>query len=468
MLVPAVTSLIYGEMQSFFAFVITALCTGAVFLPICIGTRHCEQRLYISEAFAVVALCWVVWSVVGSVPFYLTGDITDFSNGFLEAVSAFTTTGATVFSDVESLSHGILLWRSLMHWVGGMGVLVFALAIVPVTQSGSYMNLFRAEMTGSEVGKLVPKAKQTAYILYGIYAAMTAVLVILLLLGGMPLFDSINHAMSTAGTGGMSVRNSSIASYGSAYIEWVITVFMLLFGVNFTLYYLILRGRVREALKSSELKCFLSIYLIATAVITVTLLANGNGNFADDLRHSAFTAASIMSTTGFYNNNFNLWPHFAKFILLLLMIVGSCAGSTAGGIKVSRAQIAAKTVYRDVKRQVSPRFVYNIRSEGKTVDNYTVNGVTAFLLCYFVIAASATVVVMLDPAGLDIESSISAAITSLGNVGPGLARVGPVENFAFLSPITKIVLSVCMLLGRLEIFPFFILFSKRMFTRRSF
>lgn len=465
MLVPALVSLFYKEHGTSLSFLVVSAGIAAIFVPIMLLTKN-SGGFYAREAFAVTALCWVFWSAFGAIPFMLCAGITDFFSAFFEAVSAFTTTGATVFADVESLSHGILFWRSLMHWVGGMGVLVFALALLPITNTSSYMNLFRAEMTGSSVGKLVPKAKQTAFILYGIYFAMTLLLAVLLILGGMPVFDSINHAMSTAGTGGMTVKNSSIAYYDSAYIDIVITVFMLLFGVNFSLYFLALKGRIRDAVRSSEMRLYFIIFAVITLSISLDLTFTGNAGFLENLRHAAFQTSTLMSSTGFMSTDFDLWPMLSKVLLLTVMVIGACAGSTGGGIKVSRVQIAGKTMYRDVKRQVSPRFVYAVRSEGKVLDSSTVSSVMTFIVSYAALALITVLVLSFE--NISLETSISASVSALSNIGPAFDELGPTCNYMFLNPLSKMVLSADMLLGRLEIFPFLILFSRGTISKKYF
>ncbi len=468
-LIPAVVSLCYGEfMTDGIWFLLTAVGTLLVFLPIAFLTKTESARLYAREAFSLVAMCWVCWSLVGAIPFLLTGVQKNYIDCLFEAVSGFTTTGATVFTDVECLPHGILLWRSLMHWVGGMGVLVFALAILPMTKTGNYMNLFRAEMTGSDVGKLVPKAKSTAFILYAIYTVMTVVLAVLLILGGMPVFDSINHAMSTAGTGGMSVKNASIGAYNSAYIDAVVTIFMFLMGINFTMYFLILSGKFKDIFRSGELRFYCAEFVIVSAGIAINLKLTENFTFLHSLRLSAFQTASLMSSTGYATANTNAWTTLAKMTLLICMLIGACAGSTGGGIKVSRVQIATKTIYRDVKRQVSPRFVYRVRSEGKALDNYTTNSVMTFIISYLIILLASMFVISIN--GYDIETCFSSVVSGLSNMGPYFSATKGVDtsNFLHMAWYSKLVLSADMLLGRLEIFPFFILLSKSSIRKKYF
>lgn len=468
LVIPAVISLCYGEfLKDGVYFIIVAAATCLVFLPLAFLTKQPAKILYAREAFSLVALCWVLWSLIGALPFLLSGTLTNYIDCIFEATSGFTTTGATVFEDVECLPHGILLWRSLMHWVGGMGVLVLALAVLPMTGGGNYMNLFRAEMTGSEVGKLVPKAKKTAFILYAIYTAMTVALTVLLILGGMPVFDSINHAMSTAGTGGMSVKNASIGAYDSTYIDIVVTVFMFMMGVNFTLYFMLLKGKVKDFFKSAELRFYAIEFVIVSLLIALVLRFKGGEDFFHALRLSTFQAASLMSSTGYATADTNVWVPIAKVALIICMLIGACAGSTGGGIKVSRIQIAGKTIARDVKRQINPRYVCAVRSEGKPVDNPTINAVMTFIASYFAILFAS--VAILAATGINFETGFTSVVSGLSNMGPFFSEgAATTSNYMFMPYIAKIVLSADMLLGRLEIFPFLILFSRSTINRKLF
>lgn len=465
LLVPAAVSALYGEYSTSLIFLAVALCAALIFYPLSRITKGESGVMYAREAFTLVPLCWLFWSLVGAFPFLFASPLSNYADCLFEAVSGFTTTGATVFADVESLSHGILIWRSLMHWVGGMGVLVFALAIIPMTKTGNYLNLFRAEMTGSDVGKLVPKAKRTAGILYAIYGAMTLVLAILLIAGGMPVFDSINHAFSTAGTGGMSVKNASIGAYNSPYIDAVITVFMFMMGINFTMYFLLLRGKLKDIFRSAELWCYTITFVVVSAVIGLQLYQNDGGTVLHSLRLSCFQTASLMSSTGFATADTNAWLPLSKILLVACMLMGACAGSTGGGIKVSRVQIALKTAYRDVQKQVKPRYVYLIRSEGKVVESSTVSSVLTFIFCYFAIAIASTVIFSFD--GMEFEGGFTSAISALSNMGPFFDKTrAATTDYMFMSTLSKLVMSADMLLGRLEIFPIFVMLSPRIFGKK--
>ena len=411
--------------------------------------RPKDRVIYAREGMVIVALSWILLSAFGALPFYFSGAIPRYIDCFFETVSGFTTTGATILAEIESLPRGILFWRSFTHWVGGMGVLVFVLAIVPLAGDRS-MHLMRAEVPGPTVGKLVPRVRSTAMILYGIYIAMTVIEVIFLLAGGMPLYDSVVTAFSTAGTGGFGVKNASIAAYGSAYIEWVVTIFMALFGVNFNLFYFILLGQVGRAFKSEELRWYLGIILVCTLAIAIDILPLYSG-FGEAVRYSAFEVSSTITTTGFVTANYDLWPVFSRTIILLLMIVGACAGSTGGGIKMVRLIMMVKIARRELKRMIHPRSVSQIKVEGRPVEEETLRGVSAYLCLYALIACGAMLLVSFDR--LNVEETISAVITCLGNVGPGFGVIGPVGNFSTLSVFSKLVLSAAMLVGRLEIFP---------------
>mgnify|MGYP004625184647 CR=1 FL=1 len=411
--------------------------------------RPKDRVIYAREGMVIVALSWILLSAFGALPFYFSGAIPRYIDCFFETVSGFTTTGATILAEIESLPRGILFWRSFTHWVGGMGVLVFVLAIVPLAGDRS-MHLMRAEVPGPTVGKLVPRVRSTAMILYGIYIAMTVVEVIFLLAGGMPLYDSVVTAFSTAGTGGFGVKNASIAAYGSAYIEWVVTIFMALFGVNFNLFYFILLGQVGRAFRSEELRWYLGIILVCTLAIAIDILPLYSG-FGEAVRYSAFEVSSTITTTGFVTANYDLWPVFSRTIILLLMIAGACAGSTGGGIKVVRLIMMVKIARRELKRMIHPRSVSQIKVEGRPVEEETFKGVSAYLCLYALIACGAMLLISFDR--LNIEETLSAVITCLGNVGPGFGVVGPVGNFSTLSVFSKLVLSAAMLVGRLEIFP---------------
>ena len=463
MTLPLVCSVIYGE-ESGFSFIVTialSLCFGFLLTAV---NKPKDKTFFAKEGFVIVALSWIVLSVAGALPFVISGEIPNFFDAFFETVSGFTTTGATILngSEIEIMSKGLLFWRSFTHWIGGMGILVLVMAIVP-TESGRSIHIIRAEMPGPIVGKLVPKLKSTAKILYLIYICLTALEVVLLLCGGMNLFESLVHSFGTAGTGGFGVRGDSIGSY-SPYLQWVITVFMLVFGINFNVFYLIIVGRLRTAFKSEELWCYVGIVLASVILITHNIYHLFDG-FWEALRQSAFQVASIISTTGYATNDFNLWPGLSKGILFLLMFIGACAGSTAGGIKVSRIVLLFKRISAGLKHMLHPRSAEAVRFEGKKVENDTLNSVLVYFAIYF-FCFTVMFLLLLFESKVDFETSISAVAACFNNVGPGLSKVGPNGNYDIYSYFSKIVLSFAMLLGRLEIYPMLLLFSPSSWLKR--
>ncbi len=461
LILPLVTSLIYQEGTVTLSFLAAiAIAVGAGTLLTLFG-RTKDRMIFAREGFIIVAAAWILMSAIGALPFVFSREIPSFVDAFFEIVSGFTTTGASILTDVEAMSHGLLLWRSFTHWVGGMGVLVFIMAILP-SESGRSIHIMRAEMPGPIVGKLVPKIRDTAKILYLIYIGMTALLTILLLCGGMNLFESLIHAFGTAGTGGFGVKADSIGGY-SPYLQWVITVFMLLFGVNFNLYYLILIRRTRSALKSSELWCYLAIVGLSVAAITANI-SPLYGTLSESIRHAAFQVSSIMTTTGYSTVDFNLWPSFSKTLLVVLMFIGGCAGSTAGGLKVSRVMLLFKSIRRDVKRMLHPRSVAVVKLEGKAVDEPTIHGSTVYFAVYSAIFFVFLLLLSLEP--FDFESTFTAVSACFNNIGPGLGAVGPASSFAAFSAPAKLLLSAAMLLGRLEIFPLLVAFSPSTWTKK--
>ena len=464
MLFPAGVSCIYGEWDTALWFVCTAAGLAVVCFPFLRFVRPEGGTLFAREGLIIVAAAWILWSLAGAVPFVLTGAAPHFVDAFFETVSGFTTTGATIFTDVEVLPQGLLFWRSFTHWIGGMGVLVFVMAIIPLAEN-SAMHLMRAEVPGPTVGKLVPRGKSTAKILYIIYIALTVMEILLLLCGGMPLFDSVVHAFGTAGTGGFSVKNASIGFYNSAYIDWVITVFMILFGVNFNIFFFAILRKYLNIWKNGEWKVYLGIIGASIAVITLSIQSMYDG-FSTALRHAAFQVASIISTTGYATADFNTWPEIAKGILLLLMAVGACAGSTGGGIKVSRLVILVKSAGRELRRMVHPKSVYVTKVDERVVSEDTIHGVQAYLVVYLLVFCSSLLLVSFN--NFDFETTFSAVMACLNNVGPGLGAVGPVSNFAGLSVFSKLVLTADMLFGRLEFFPLLLLFAPGVWRRKSF
>lgn len=439
------------EAIAFIATIIACLMVGTLL----IRREPQNKRIYGREGFVVVALSWIVMSLLGAFPFYLSGTINGYINCFFETVSGFTTTGATILTEIEGLPMSILFWRSFTHWIGGMGILVFTLAIIPLGDDRT-MYLMKAEAPGPMVSKLVPKVKSTAMLLYKIYIALTVIEMVLLLLGGMPLFDSIVNAFSTAGTGGFAIKNASIAGYNNAYFEYVITVFMLLFGVNFNLYYLMILKDVKNIWKNEELRYYIGIVFASIALITVNIY-HMYPTLESAFRHAAFQVAAIVTTTGFATANFDVWPEFSKTLIFCLTILGACAGSTGGGIKVSRVIILVKSAYREIKRIVHPRSVNLIKLDGAKIEEDIISGVTGYIVVYLLLLLGSFILISLD--NYDFITSLTSVVTCLGNVGPGFAMVGPEENFLFFSGFSKVVLCMDMLLGRLEIFPIIMLFT---------
>ncbi len=454
MLPSLLVSLFYGggDAGYFLATMAGAALLGLALLQI----KPSDERMTSQEGYCIVAFSWIMISLIGAVPLFLTGEFHSYWSALFEIVSGFTTTGASVLAKPENLPRGVLFWRSFTHWVGGMGVLVFVLMIVPMENDNS-MHLVRAEVPGPTAGKLVPRMKRTSAILYGIYAVMTLILVLLLLAGGMNVFDSLCIAFGTAGTGGFATSSAGIAGYGSAYIEIVLGVFMLLFGINFNVYYLILLGRVRDALRSEEVRCYLCIVAAATIAITLNIWS-GLTQAGLRLREAFFQVSSIMTTTGFATVDFELWPEFSKHTLVILMIIGACAGSTGGGLKISRVIILVKSFFAEIRYIISPRSIQTVRLEYKPVDKATLNSTRTYAAAYLMLVALATLLVSLD--GFDLTTNLTAVLSCINNIGPGLASVGPMENFSIYSDPALILLSLMMLIGRLEIFPIFTLFSR--------
>ncbi len=460
LLIPALVSLIYRE-RSGISFLIVAAVLGVIFLLF--GRKRPEgKRIYGKEGFVIVGLAWILWSLFGALPFFISGSIPDYVDAFFETVSGFTTTGSTILQDIEAQPMGMNFWRCLTHWIGGMGVLVFVLMITSLDDEYS-MPLMRAEVPGPEADKLVPKARHTAKILYEMYFVLTAVEVVLLMFGGMNLYDALVHSFSTAGTGGFSNRNASVSFYDSAYIDGVITVFMILFGVNFNLYFLILIKDWKSALKNEELRAYLGIIAASIAVITVNILSI-YGNVLHAFRYASFQVASVITTTGFYTADYELWPELSKTVLLVIMFIGACAGSTGGGIKVCRFVILCKTIRQEVKKILHPNLVTVVKMNGKKVSRETLQGVNVYFAAYIFILAASVLLVSLD--NFDFATSFSGVLTTINNVGPGISKVGPVENFHMFSNLSKIVFSFDMLAGRLEIIPYLLLLSPDLWRRR--
>ena len=408
------------------------------------------------EGFAVVAFSWILVSFFGGLPFYFSGYVPSLVDCFFETVSGFTTTGATILTDVEALPRGLLFWRSFTHWGGGMGVLVLSLALIPKMGARS-IHLMRAESPGPSTDKLVPRVANNAKILYGIYVGLSVLMVIALLLCGLDLYDSVVHMFGAAGTGGFGTYGDSIAHFNSAAVDVVIGVFMALFGVNFSLYYFLLRRNWRAALGNSELRLYVSILLGASVIIALNILPLYGQNFFTALRYSFFQCSSIMTTTGYATADFDLWPQLSRTLLVVLMFIGASAGSTGGGIKVIRLQLLMKSLVRDIRSTVHPKSVNTVKLDGHTVDESVLSGVLGFFFAYMLILLGAMLVVSLD--GFSFETNFTAVVATLSNIGPGLGMVGPVGNYAAFSNLSKLVLSMCMLIGRLEIFPILMLFA---------
>ena len=461
LLPPSIVAVIYGEWSCLFAFVVTAV--GLAVLGLVLGLRSpANTAIYAREGLVIVALAWVLMSVFGALPFIISGDIPFFVDAFFETVSGFTTTGSSILRDVEAMSYSTLFWRSFTHWVGGMGVLVLAIAILPST--GNALYLMQAECPGPQVGKLVPKGKTSALYLYLIYGVLTLVTVILLFTGGMPLFDSVCHAMGIAGTGGFGIKNDGVSYYNSPYLEGVITVTMILFGVNFTLYYYLLIRRFREVRKNTELRVYFCIIAAATGLIMLNIQPIYH-SVGKCFRYAVFQVASIMTSTGFATADYNNWPLFSQMILLLLMFIGACGGSTGGGFKVQRFVILWKSGFASLRKMVHPNSVNQVKSDDKILRSEVLQHVLSYLILYLGLVIASFLLISLDD--MDFGTAVSAVSTCINNIGPGMNRVGPMENFSFLSDFSKMVLSADMLLGRLEIFPILVLLSPSVW-RKSF
>ncbi len=452
MLLPVIVSLIYKE-QAFLYFLVTAVISFAAGFTLVLITSGCKKDLYAREGFLVVALAWVLASVIGCLPFVISGEIPSFIDAFFETVSGFTTTGASVVQNVEELSRSILFWRSFTHWIGGMGVLVFVVAFAG-NLSDRAIHILRAEMPGPVVGKIVPRAKDTSKMLYIMYIVLTLVQIVLLWCGDMNLFEAAIHTFGTAGTGGFGIKGDSISGY-SSYSQWVITTFMLIFGVNFNLYYLILIKRLKSVFKSTELWTYIGIVAVSVVLITANI-RDLFPSFSDTVRSAAFQVSSIMTTTGFATADFNVWPQFSKSILFVLMFIGACAGSTAGGLKVSRVVILFRMGLLEIKRMIHPRSVGSVKFEGKDVDEHTRSSITTYFSVYMMCLFIIFLLLSLEGEPFDLETNFSAVAACFNNIGPGFSIVGPMGSYALYSDFSKLLLSFAMLLGRLEIFPLLI------------
>ena len=459
LVLPALVGLIYREHAS-----VSYLAGAVLCLTLGVLLTHKKPRstnLYTREGFVAVALSWIIMSIFGAIPFVLTGDIPFYVDALFETISGFTTTGSSILTDVESISKASLFWRSFSHWIGGMGVIVFIMAILPM-MGGSTMNLMKAESPGPSVSKLVPHVKDTAKILYGIYIAITICEATILRALGMPLFDSLTTTFGTVGTGGFGIRNDSIAGYSPA-IQITITVFMILSGINYTAYFYILTGKIKELFKIEEVRWYLAIIFGSVAVITWNVRSL-YPTFSETLRHAFFQVGSIITTTGYATTDFDLWPALSKTLLVTLMFIGACAGSTSGGIKVSRILILLKTIRKELSLIIHPRQVKKIRMDGHPVDHETLRSANVFLVVYFVLLLTSMLLISVDE--FDFSTNFTSVVTVLNNIGPGLILVGPTQNFSIFSPFSKFVLMFDMLAGRLELFPMMILLMPSTWKRK--
>ena len=448
--VPVITALIYSESEFWIYCCVSLICLLAGFI---ITRKRPENKtLYAREGHVIAALSWITLSISGALPLFLTGEIPSFIDALFESVSGFTTTGASVVADVEALSHATLIWRSFTHWIGGMGVLVFIMVFLPLS-GATNMHIMKAESPGPSVSKLVPRVKKTASLLYSIYFVLTLVEFVLLLCGGMSVFQALNTAFATAGTGGFGVLNTSIGSF-SPYIQIIVTIFMLLFSINFNSYYFLIKGKLREAF-TTEVRVFLLIVFLTILLITINI--TGIYTTEDALRYSAFSVASLISTTGYSTVDFNQWPEISRALLVLVMFVGACAGSTGGGIKVSRIVILFKGLAKEIKVMIHPRQVSKIQIDSHSIDHETVRSVNVYMVCYVLIFVLSLLVISFDDH--DMVTNFTAVTATINNIGPGLELVGPTANFAFFSDPAKLVLIFDMLAGRLELFPMLLLFT---------
>ena len=457
MLLPLIVAVLYGDPE----WVDFAIVSGGLIILGWLGTisKPKNNTIYLKEGCVATSLSWIIMSLFGCLPFYMSGAIPRFTDALFETVSGFTTTGASILFDIESLSHSVLFWRSFTHWIGGMGVLVFLLAVVPMS-GGSNINLMRAESPGPSVGKVLPKIKNTAQILYLVYLGLTLIEVILLMFGGMSIFDSLTLSFGTAGTGGFGVKNDSFMSY-TPYVQWVAGIFMLLFGINFNFYCFMLLRQFRKAFTLEEVKKYLLIIAAATAIIFVNILSMYENAFKA-LTHAFFQVTSIMTTTGFASADFDTWPTVCKLTLVILMMIGACAGSTGGGIKVSRFIVLFKSIRKELSSYIHPKIVRKINMDGRPVEHEVVRSINVFFISFFAVMVGSTFLVSLD--NFDLTTSFTAVVATLDNIGPGLAKVGPTCNYALFSPFSKYVLILDMIAGRLELFPLLILFHPRLYA----
>lgn len=460
MLLPAMVALVYRE-KAGFSFLICAWISIVVGILLSYK-KSADRSFYAREGFITVALGWIIMSLIGAAPFYISGEIPSYLDAFFEIVSGFTTTGASILSDVEALSKCMLFWRSFSHWIGGMGVLVFVLAVLPMS-GGESLHFMRAESPGPSVSKLVPKMRHTAGILYVIYTGMMMVEIVLLGLSGMPVFDALCLSFGSAGTGGFAILNSGLATYTTLQ-QGIITVFMFLFGVNFSFYFLLLMRRGREAFSIEEVKWYFIIYMSVVLLITWNVSSSMGGNPLMNFHHAAFQVSSVMTTTGYSTLDFDLWPSFSKILMVLVMFIGACAGSTGGGIKVSRILIYVKSIKKEFSSLVHPRSIKVLKMDNKKIEHTVLRSANVFLCTYAIVFFVSLIVISLD--NFDFETNFTAIVATLNNIGPGLAGVGPTKNFGGFSNLSKLVLSFNMLAGRLELFPMLLLFIPSTWRRK--
>lgn len=462
LLLPVIVGFIYGETQEIIAFFIPIVILTFIYLLF--GRKRPENSMiYGKDGMIVVASAWILWSVFGAIPFTISGCIPMYIDALFETVSGFTTTGSTILTDIESLPQSMHFWRAFTHWVGGMGVLVFVMVLTGLDRKNT-MHLMRAEVPGPEKDKLVPKMKNTARILYGMYLGMTLVQVVLLLLGGMNLFDSLIHSFSTAGTGGFSNYAASVGHFDSAYIDYVISIFMILFGINFNLYYLLILKEFKVVFKNEELRVYLLIIGVTSAIITLNIFGQ-YGSIVEAFRYALFQVASIITTTGYATADYVLWPMLSQCLLLTVMVCGACASSTGGGIKVSRAMVIFKSIKKEIKQMVHPKSVNVIRVNGKKMDAELVKNIYIYMISYIVIMVASVLLIAIN--NMDFGTTFTSVLTTMNNVGPGIGGVGPTGSFADFSPFSKLVFCFDMLAGRLEIFPF-LMFLTAFRWRKSF
>lgn len=461
LLLPSIVGLYYNEYRDAKIYLFMSVITATLFYILSkISVKN--TNIYAKDGLICTALIWIIWSLVGALPFYIAGYIPNYFDAFFETVSGFTTTGSTILSNIEGLSKSMLFWRSFTHWIGGMGVLVFVLAFIPVAERGEALFLLKAEVPGPVVGKLVPKAKKTAMILYLMYLFLTILEIIFLLFGKINFYEAVLHAFSTAGTGGFSTRNASVAAFNSPYIEYVISIFMVLFGINFNIYFFLLIKNFKDVFKNEELRLYLAIIAISVITITINIYYIYN-DLEKAFRASLFQVTSIITTTGFITENFNLWPSYSKIVLMLLIVIGACAGSTGGGIKISRVLILLKEMKLYIKKLFHPRLVDVITIDNKKVEQNVRHATLMFVALYCLICVISIILVSIN--NFDFETTVTAVLTTLGNTGPGLGQVGAIENFYKFSNFSKIILSFDMLIGRLEILPILFIFTPNIWKK---